>query len=165
MCCSEVLVSPLPPSHCPPLLRFPALHPSICLYVQPPSRIQSRRGQTTHRECQTPGAAKHPISKQTAHIEPNIVHTSLPVTSKRATICRVSSVVQSSVQIFLPRILCPVPRARSLQRMHACTHARGPRVSELSGTSASHLLLCIVAYKLDSSLSLTMDETSQPADP
>lgn len=107
----------------PSFASQPSIHPSA--YTSSPrpgsSRVEARRHIVSAKLRglrNTQSASRQPTSN------PTLCTPSLPVTSKRATICRVSSVVQSSVQIFLPRILCPVPRARSLQRMHACTHAR-----------------------------------------
>lgn len=158
---ASLLPPPSKPLSPPPSL---ASQPSIHLPIHPAqSRIESRRVQTTHRECQTPGCE---TPNQQAASPRRTQNCSLPifVASARATICRVSFVVQSSVQIPLPRILSPVPRHASCSaRTHAREHAAA--VSELSGTPASHLLLpCILASKPDLSLLLTVDKTSQPAD-
>lgn len=93
-----------------------------------------------------PLGAKHPISKQQAYLEPKTrslpLNYPISVASTRATICRVSLVVQSSILIFSPGLSIPSHGTQSAA--HARTHARSRKVSELSGTPAFHLLLILL---------------------
>lgn len=111
-----------------------------------------------------PLGAKHPISKQPARAEPKTArypYSSLLRAPQSVAFHSSSSLPSKSP----PPDSLSRPTARKLQRTHARTRARCRKVSELSGTPASHLLLpCTLVSKLDLSLLLTIDKTSQPAD-
>lgn len=137
-----------------------ASQPSIHLPFHPaPSRIESSRVESRrHIVSAKPLGAKHPISKQPADVGPQTAHCSC-LSALRAPQFVVFHLSSSLPSKSFPPDCLSRPTARNLQR----THARGCRVSELSGTPAFHLLLLCMVYKLDLSLLLTMDEISQPA--